>query len=191
MLSKIKQFIEDYFEYTTTISITESEWLSHFEWLEDWKKGVDDKTMTKLYHKEALKDLLYDLIYNQENIKEQIETDLDIYGVESAEFEYIKNFYTKWKELFNFKIDELEDNISYNKEDLMRLIAMFGEMIDNNVSIGGDSIGETFDNWCEMGNCFLDDERKENLISLMYKVNFHSEDFINWLLGMYNNLEDQ
>lgn len=196
MLSKIKQFIEEYYDYTTTISITESELFSNYEWLEDMENWLfdsetlnDNNKMCDIYVKEIKKDLLYDLLYNQEEIKNQIENDLCNYEEDSEEYQYIKDFYTKWKELFDFKIDELEDIIDYNYEDLMRLIAMFGEMIDNNVSIGGDSIGEKFVNWCENGNCFEDDERKENLVKLMKRFDFHSEDFINWLLGLYNNLE--
>lgn len=105
-LQKIQNFIKDYFDYTITISITESEWLSHFEWLETYI--IDRKTNATDYHKEALKDLLFDLFFNQNGIKEQIENDLGNYGNESEEFDYIKEFYKKWKYLFNFKIDELE-----------------------------------------------------------------------------------
>lgn len=107
-LERIKDFINAYFDYTTTISITESEWLSKFEWLEDWHKGENDFVMRKLYHNEALKDLLFDLIFNQDNIKKQFEIDLDNYETDSEEYSYIKNFYNMWKDLFCFEIDELE-----------------------------------------------------------------------------------
>ena len=65
-LQKIQNFIKDYFDYTTTISITESEWLGEFEWLEmaiSWRD-----TNSEDYHKEALKDLLFDLFFNQNNL---------------------------------------------------------------------------------------------------------------------------
>lgn len=106
-LQKTQDFIKDYFDYTITISITESEWLSHFEWLETYI--IDRETNAADYHKEALKDLLFDLFFNQDGIKEQIENDLENYDNESEEFNYIKEFYKKWKYLFNFKIDELEE----------------------------------------------------------------------------------
>lgn len=102
-LQYIQDFISDYFDYTTTISITESEWLSKFEWLEDYI--TYRKTNNEDYHKEALKDLLFDLFFNQDNIKTQIILDLDIYETDSGEYRYIKEFYNKWKDLFNFEID--------------------------------------------------------------------------------------
>ena len=114
---EIKKFITDYFDYTTTISITESEWLGKYEWLENWICNADDETMKKLYHKECLKDLLYDLIYNQDDIEKQIITDLQCYEIDDntkfdenkpAEFDYMVKFYNKWKYLFNFKISALE-----------------------------------------------------------------------------------
>lgn len=105
-MQKIQNFIKDYFDYTITISTTESEWLSHFEWLETYI--IDRETNADDYHIEALKDLLFDLFFNQNGIKEQIENDLENYNNESEEFDYIKEFYKKWKYLFNFKIEKLE-----------------------------------------------------------------------------------
>lgn len=105
-LQKIQNFIKDYFDYTITISTTESEWLSHFEWLETYI--IDRETNADDYHIEALKDLLFDLFFNQNRIKEQIENDLGNYSDESEEFKDIKEFYKKWENLFNFKIEELE-----------------------------------------------------------------------------------
>lgn len=105
-LQKIQDFIKDYFDYTITISVTESEWLSHFEWLETYI--IDRETNADDYHIEALKDLLFDLFFNQDRIKEQIENDLENYSDESEEFKDIKEFYKKWKNLFNFKIEKLE-----------------------------------------------------------------------------------
>lgn len=102
-LQYIQDFISEYFDYTTTISITESEWLDKFEWLETYITYRE--TNSEDYHKEALKDLLFDLFFNQDNIKTQIILDLDIYETDSGEYKYIKEFYNKWKDLFNFEID--------------------------------------------------------------------------------------
>ena len=67
-LQYIQNFISEFFDYTTTISITECEWLDRFMWLED---NITDRETTKEdYHKEALKDLLFDLFFYQEGIKE-------------------------------------------------------------------------------------------------------------------------
>ncbi len=102
-LQYIQDFISEFFDYTTTISITECEWLDRFMWLED---NITDRETTKEdYHKEALKDLLFDLFFYQEGIKEQILNDLEVWEVNSGEYEYIKDFYNKWKDLFNFEID--------------------------------------------------------------------------------------
>lgn len=49
--------------------------------------------------------MLYDLIFNQEAIKEQIINDLCNYEKDSGEVEYIKDFYKKWKDMFDFEID--------------------------------------------------------------------------------------
>lgn len=106
MLQTIQDFISDYFDYTTTISITESEWLSEFEWLENaisWRA-----TNSEDYHKEALKDLVFDLLFNQDKIQKQIENDIETFG-KGSELIYIKDFYSKWKYLFNFRIDSLEN----------------------------------------------------------------------------------
>ena len=46
--------------------------------------------------------------FNQDNIKTQIITDLGVYEKDSGEYEYIKEFYNKWKTLFNFRIEDLE-----------------------------------------------------------------------------------
>ena len=105
-LQFIQDFISDYFDYTTDISITESEWLDKFEWLETYI--TNRETNSEDYHKEALKDLLFDLFFNQDNIKTQIITDLGVYEKDSGEYEYIKEFYNKWKTLFNFRIEDLE-----------------------------------------------------------------------------------
>ena len=105
-LQFIQDFISDYFDYTTDISITESEWLDKFEWLETYITYRE--TNSEDYHKEALKDLLFDLFFNQDNIKTQIITDLGVYEKDSGEYEYIKEFYNKWKTLFNFRIEDLE-----------------------------------------------------------------------------------
>ena len=76
-LQYIQDFISEYFDYTTTISITESEWLDKFEWLETYITYRE--TNSEDYHKEALKDLLFDLFFNQDNIKTKIITDLGVY----------------------------------------------------------------------------------------------------------------
>lgn len=115
MKKTIKEFVEDYYEYTTTISITENELFSNYEWLEDMEGWFfesedlnDAEKMCDIYVRTIKKDLLYDLIYNQNAIKGQIENDLENYDEDSEEQKYIARFYNKWKKLFDFKIEELD-----------------------------------------------------------------------------------
>lgn len=107
-MQNIQDFIKDYFNYTTSISVPEEEWFSYFEWLESFI--IDRETNSDDYYKEALKDLLFDLFFNQEGIRGQLENDLGCFQSGSEEFEFIKQFYDKWKYLFNFRIDRLEEN---------------------------------------------------------------------------------
>lgn len=113
---KIKEFIKNYYEYTTEISITEFEYFENFNYLE----GCSLKETTREdYLKESYKDLLYDLIFNQNAIKEQILNDIENYNFENlesyadktkdnAELEYIEEFYFKNKEFLNFDLDFFE-----------------------------------------------------------------------------------
>ena len=101
-IKDIQKFIEDYYNYTITISITEGEYLSQFEIYEQEGEELD-------YDKLAYQDLLYDFIFAQHKIKKQIETDLDCYEQDTGEYQYIKEFYNKYKQYFDFKIEELED----------------------------------------------------------------------------------
>ena len=59
-------------------------------------------------HYNNIMDLLNFQGVNQDNIKTQIITDLGVYEKDSGEYEYIKEFYNKWKTLFNFRIEDLE-----------------------------------------------------------------------------------
>lgn len=107
-LKDLEKFIKEYYDYTTTISITEWEYFSHFEWLEDW---ILHREITREdYIKEAYKDLIYDLLFNQNAIKEQLESDMCNYSEDSGEMLYIRNFYNSWVHLFDFTIKELEND---------------------------------------------------------------------------------
>lgn len=102
-LKTIKDFIEDYYLYTTEISTTEEELFSNYVYLEDYitHKEVE----TEDYYKEVYKDLLYNLVFAQDAIEQQIKTDLDEYDVTSSEYKAIKEFFNKYKSLFAFNID--------------------------------------------------------------------------------------
>lgn len=105
-LKKVKDFIIDFYKYTTTISITEGELFSKFEWLDDCSYWFNlDYANDELITKFIYQNMLYDLIFNQEAIKEQIINDLCSYEEDSEEIEYIKDFYKKWKDMFDFEID--------------------------------------------------------------------------------------
>lgn len=81
---------------------------------------------------------------------------------------------------------------NYNLEDLKCIIGIICDMLDNNMN-SVDSIGESFECWCENGDIFYDDEETEqakNREDLMKKVAPYVDDLTNFLLGLYNDLED-
>lgn len=106
MEEKIKKFIDDFYNYTITISITEIELFDKFGWLENTKHYLyNEETNYELYVKYVKEDMLYDLIYNQKGIENQFINDLCAYGVDSEEYKYIKEFYNEYKDMFKFEID--------------------------------------------------------------------------------------
>jgi len=112
---KLEEFIKSYYLYTTTISITENEYLDQFDYLEDTIKhrevDYDD------YVKEAYKDLLYDTIFNSSAIEKQLINDLSEYSVNSPEYKSIIEFSNKCKKMgINMeKFDEINDEMLIDK----------------------------------------------------------------------------
>ena len=102
---KLEEFIKSYYLYTTTISITENEYLDQFDYLEDTiqhrEVDYDD------YVKEAYKDLLYDTIFNPEAIQKQLINDLNDYSVNSLEYTAIIDFSNKCKKM-GIKMDQFD-----------------------------------------------------------------------------------
>lgn len=106
---ELKELVEDFFEYTKEISITECE-------LYDNYYDMIDKEYTNMYEnhgrlnaeieRRIKADILYDFIYDIDRIKNQIINDLDIYGKDTQEYKEILKIYNKIKTVFkDFKIN--------------------------------------------------------------------------------------
>ena len=98
-IEKLKELAEDFYEYTTEISITETELFCDYEYLEDLiPVRFHRETTHEDYEKEITKDILYDLVFNKEAIEKQISYDAGDWSTDSAEYEYIKETYKKLKD---------------------------------------------------------------------------------------------
>lgn len=108
-MNKLKELVEDFFEYTKTISVNECE-------LYDNYYDMIDKEYTSMYEKHGRlnkeiekrikADILYDFIYNINGIKNQMINDLDIYEKDTQEYKDIIIMYNKIKKIFkNFELE--------------------------------------------------------------------------------------
>lgn len=112
-MEELRKLVENFLEYTCTISITDSELyekyydkLSQIEKDYLTKKGKLDNEIERMIKA----DILYDFLFTPINIIEQIECDINAFGEDSSEFIYIKQIYKEiQKVFFNFKIERLEE----------------------------------------------------------------------------------
>lgn len=105
-IEKFKELVEDFYEYTITISITEFELFSNYEWL---KCKINRKETTRDdYYNEVLKDILFDFIFNKNAIASQFLNDYYSYDENSLELVEIKEMYKRVKEFIDIYIEELE-----------------------------------------------------------------------------------
>ena len=181
-------FVDDYYNYTITISITENELFSKYEWIEKkykWLFGDKKNCQIETYIKEIKQEMLNDFIYNQNLIKSQLLNDLGNYESDSLEVIVIRDFYNKWKHLFKFKIDELEV-IKIDETDLKNVVMTISDMLYNNVNDLGN--GEHFKDWCENGNCW--ENRKEQKIILMNRLKGKVDDLSNEILKVYEEVKE-
>lgn len=101
----MKELAKEFYDYTTTISITEEEWFSNLEADNPKTKEFDYNQM----YEYALETLMNDLKYHNEHIERQLRTDLGNYSKESMEYKDIKKIYYKLKKNgININIDSLE-----------------------------------------------------------------------------------
>lgn len=109
VMEDIDKLMDDFYEYTTEISITEFELMSYYD---------EFKGTAGLEYEQAIKiikeDIKNDFQNNIGKIKEQIENDISTYCVndditECMEFPYIIDIYNKIKNVYkDFYIKDLE-----------------------------------------------------------------------------------
>lgn len=98
-MESLKKLVEDFAEYTITISITEEEL---FENLENNRNDLETR---EDFLKVLKEQILYDFIFNIEGIKKQISFDLDVYSQSGEEYNEIQRMIEEIKKVFpNFKI---------------------------------------------------------------------------------------
>lgn len=104
-MKKLETLVNDFFEYTKTISICEP------ELYENYCDKINSNYLENFDVEKAIKqDILYDFIFNIENIKSQMQDDFYLYEEESSEMIYILYMYNKIKNVFDdFYIEELEE----------------------------------------------------------------------------------
>lgn len=98
-MEDLKKLVEDFAEYTTTISITEE------ELFENLGNNRNDLKTREDFLKVLKEQILYDFIFNIEGIKKQINFDLDVYNQYGEEYKEIQKMIEEIKKIFpNFKI---------------------------------------------------------------------------------------
>ena len=98
-MESLKKLVEDFAEYTTTISITEEELFENLE------NNRNDLKTRENFLKVLKEQILYDFIFNIEGIKKQISFDLDVYSQSGEEYNEIQRMIEEIKKVFpNFKI---------------------------------------------------------------------------------------
>lgn len=98
-MEDLKKLVEDFAEYTTTISITEE------ELFENLGNNRNDLKTREDFLKVLKEQILYDFVFNIEGIKKQINFDLDVYNQYGEEYKEIQKMIEEIKKIFpNFKI---------------------------------------------------------------------------------------
>lgn len=86
MMNNLKELVEKFIDYTTTWSITEDELYENVNCIRQnayGEESIDDEEFERAIREE----LLYDFIYNIEEIKSQMENDICEYSGDGAEFD--------------------------------------------------------------------------------------------------------
>lgn len=111
-MNKLKELVEDFYEYTSTISITENElYGNYYDMISPiYRNMYEDKNILRKEIEKRIKaDILYDFIYDIERIKFQIKNDLGTYEENTQEYKDIITMYNKIKKIFkNFELKKGE-----------------------------------------------------------------------------------
>lgn len=111
-MEKLKELVNDFYEYTKTISISEMELFENYY----CKLSDNGKISNETIEKMIKQDILYDFIFNQEGISTQLENDTFSYDTDSLEYKEIENMYKKIQKVFpDFKIKRIEE-VNYGKK---------------------------------------------------------------------------
>lgn len=114
-IEKIQNLVRNFYDYTTNISITEAELLEgYYDKLSQSEKDylIEKDELDYEIDRMVKADILWDFIYRPQIIIDQINTDIDEYGVDSYEFREIKDIYKQIREIFpnNYiRIERLEE----------------------------------------------------------------------------------
>ena len=112
-MEKLKELVEEFYNYTINISITESELLEHYydnlsQIRRDYLEGNQD--LDNEIDRMVRADILWDFVFTPINIIDQLQTDIDTFGTDSYEFREIKDMYNKIQKVFpDFKIKRIEE----------------------------------------------------------------------------------
>ncbi len=113
-INKLKHLAEEFYDYTTEISVTEGELFSHYEFLEDEMRYKENGAEYEDYKKQALKDILFDFVFEKQSVESQIMEDCQNYETKSREFPYIKDMYKKLKKYIDIYVEDLENGDDKN-----------------------------------------------------------------------------
>lgn len=113
-MEELKELVEEYYNFKTNVLITESELYDYYidtangyELVKELEKG----TIGEYINIMILKDILYDLVFDREKIKLDLESAEDFFYEEYSKQETIK-IYKKIKKLFpTFVIKEIEKEV--------------------------------------------------------------------------------
>lgn len=112
-MEELRRLVENFLEYTCTISITDSELYDNYiDKLSQTEINylIKGKKLDNEIERLIKADILYNFVFTPVNIINQIECDIDEFGKDSTEFIYIKQMYKEiQKVFFNFKIERLEE----------------------------------------------------------------------------------
>ena len=105
-MKELRDLVEDIVEYTRTWSISDFEWYGNIDSVRKSNLIANKHITEEEYERAIREDILYELVYNMDGIKRQMETDLT-YGYEDEEFDKIsRELEKKIQKLFkDFKIE--------------------------------------------------------------------------------------
>lgn len=113
-MEELKKLVSDYYEFITNVLITESELYDNYINLSceyrlerEKEKGNEEEYLTTM----IFKDILYDLLFNKEHIKNDLKNATEFFEEDYSKQETIK-IYKKIKKLFpNFIVEDLESEV--------------------------------------------------------------------------------